>query len=119
MTTDGLTAALFSAAGNVLIVLPCLSLTRVRLLLSFQYVAERHQHAFFLRPLARQGVQPQAPRQLLRPLHQHCVRMRLAGHSVTVLVEQIRITKYIFMDLNVPFSENHTALHKLKVLSFL
>lgn len=35
---------------------------------------------------------------------------------MTVLIEQIRITKYIFMYLGVPFSENRPKLHKMKVL---
>lgn len=38
------------------------------------------------------------------------------GHSMTVLIEQIRITKYMFMYLGIPFSENCTKLHKMKVL---
>lgn len=35
---------------------------------------------------------------------------------MTVLIEQIRITKYMFMYLGFPFSENCTKLHKMKVL---
>lgn len=41
------------------------------------------------------------------------------GLSMTVLIEQICITKYIFMYLSFPFCENRTKLHKVKVLSSL
>lgn len=43
--------------------------------------------------------------------------MRLVGRSKTVLIEQIHITKYIFMYFL--FSENPTKLHKVKFLSSL